>query len=225
MRYSPAALAPGLICAVAVALAGCSGGGSLSTPTPGSSATSQAPTAAATQPTQASSPSSPAASGVLKVSITGLPATPSLGYGTAPLQFGVTISNGTASTYHNITVLVWINHCTCLVNPIVPGAPNGTLQAEDTATGQWHSVTYDSAAGGMDYLLSVQQFPGITLGPGATDNYTLRIAFNPKSAQTGGPGRYAAGSTSLNATLVALPGHTVIGSNPAASIPLTVTNG
>jgi hypothetical protein len=210
-----------LCCALAgagaILLAACSSGGAAPAAaiSPKASATASA-APAATTPT-------PSLSGALTVSITGLAPTPSLGYGSAPLQFTVTLSNGSSSTYSNIMPIVYLAPCTCVNSP-APADPQGTMQVEDASTGQWQSVFYDHEGGGTDYLQTVQQFPGITLGPGATESYTLRLAFDALSQQ-GDASVLAAGHTSIDATVVTLPGHTVIGSDPAATIPLSVTTG
>ena len=216
MKKYPA-LALGLAGAAAIVLAGCSSGGGSSTASPPPAAAPSSPAAAAPASAAAAAPSG---SGALTVSITGLPADPSLSYGGAPIQFTVTLSNGTSSAYTNISPLVYVAQCSCYHGRI-PGEPKGTLQIQ-TDTGQWNSVQFDGMGGGMDYLLSVQQFPGITLPPGATASYMLRMAFNPLSQQGS---LFSAGQTSINATVVALPGHTVIGTDPAAKIPLSVITG
>lgn len=199
--------------AFATVLAACSSGGS---PTTGTSPKASSPTVAATAPAQPPASATPSLSGVLTVSFGGLPASPSLSYGGAPLQFNVTVRNGTSSTYKNITVVVSMGHCSCINSP-VPMAPPGTMQEEDTATGQWQSVTYDQEGGGTDYENVIQQ-PGFNLSSGASETFTFRIAFNPPSQQG-----YGAGQTTIDATVEALPGHTVIGKSPADSVPLKVT--
>lgn len=151
------------------------------------------------------------------MSIAGLPTAPSVAYGGAPVQFTVTLSNGTSSTYKAIGVVVSIGHCSCSHFPVAQ-APGGTMQLQDTATGQWQSIFYDTEGGGTDYL--DQPLGSVTLSPGATQSYTLRVALDSMSQLGSG---WFGGKTSIDATVVALPNHTVIGSSPAASVPLTVT--
>jgi hypothetical protein len=134
-----------------------------------------------------------------------------------PVQFTVTVSNGTSSTYKSIDVVVSMGHCTCNHSP-VPEAPGGTMELQNTATGQWQSIFYDTEGGGTDYLN--EPVGTITLNPGATQSYTLRVALDSMSQLGGG---WFSGKTSIDATVEALPDHTVIGSSPAASVPLTVT--
>ena len=117
------------------------------------------------------------------VSITGLPVNASLRYGARPVQFAVTIRNGTAHRYRNILPIVSLGHCTC--SPYeAQQAPGGTMAELDTATGTWNSIYYDSQGPSDDYLLvAPAQFPSLTLGPGTTAGYRLRIAFSPLSQQ------------------------------------------
>jgi hypothetical protein len=159
------------------------------------------------------------ASGVLTASITGLPASPSLGYGDPPLEFNVTLTNGTSSTYQNIGVVVSVGHCGC-TSPVTGAemAPVGTMQEQDPATGQWSSVPYIREGTGMDYLGGT--LGSITLSPGATQSYALRIAFNPLAQQGA---NWTAGQTSIDVTVVALPSHRQIGQSPAATVQLAVT--
>jgi hypothetical protein len=155
----------------------------------------------------------------LNVSITGLPANPSLTYGGPPLRFTVTLRNGTARRYRNILPIVSMGHCSCSPDE-AQMAPTGTMEDLNTATGQWKSIFYDSEGPSTDYLFfAPPQFARLTLDPGATTSYRLRIAFSPLSQQ----GNYAAGQTTIDVTLVALPSRTVIGSSPAVSAPLEVT--
>jgi hypothetical protein len=199
-----------------VVLAACSSGGGSPVPatTPGAS-----PTVVATSSSQppAASPT-PSLSGVLTVSFSGLPASPSLSYGAAPLQFDVTVTNETSGSYSNITIVVSLGHCTCVHSP-VEEAPQGAMQTQNGATGQWQSVFYDAEATGMDYL-NVTQVPGFTLSPGAARVFAFRLAFSPLPQQGSG---YGAGQMAIDATVEALPARTVIGGSPAASVPLSVT--
>lgn len=225
MPSARSVLGYGFTLAVGVTLAACSAGGGTpaANPPPKVAATTSTPVSAASPsltPAPAAS-ATPSLSGVLTVSFSGLASGPSLGYGGAPVQFTVTLSNGTSSTYRNITPLVYLGPCTCVAHAMVPTEPQGTMEVQDASTGQWHSIFFDHVGGGMDYLLSVQQFSGITLAPGATMSYTLRMAFNPLSQQ--GSADFGSGQTSIDATVVTLPDHTVIGTDPAAKIPLTVT--
>lgn len=155
----------------------------------------------------------------LGVSITGLPANASLSYGGRPIQFTVSLRNGTAHGYRNILPIVSLGHCTC--SPYeAQAAPGGTMAELDPATGKWNSIYYDCEGPSDAYLLlAPPQFPGLALGPGASARYRLRIAFSPLSQQ----GNYAAGQTTIDVTLVTLPSRTVIGSSPAVSVPLGVT--
>jgi hypothetical protein len=176
-------------------------------PTPG-----QSPTPArSTPPRSTRSPS-----GSLTVSITGLSGTPVLSYGGPPLQFGVYIDNGTARTHSDITFALSLAHCdTCYKSPAAM-APNGTMEEQDPATGQWHSIFYDREGTGMDYLNVTM--PGFSLSPGATASFTFRIAFDPLSQQPGA----SAGETAIDVTLETLPSHRVIGTMPGATVPLMV---
>jgi hypothetical protein len=217
---------------IAVALAVSSGpsgrttGHPVSTAAPGSPTPTSAkrstttPTAGPT-PTVSPSSSAPPLSGILTVSVSGLPADASLSYGGPPIQFTVTVSNGTATTYQDILLIVSLGHCTCSHYPSEM-APSGTLSELDTATGQWQSIFYDAEGTGMDYLLSAPpQFPSLTLSSGSSASYQLELAFAPLSQQ----GNYGAGQMSIDGTVVALPSRKVIGTSPAASVPLSVTTG
>jgi hypothetical protein len=155
---------------------------------------------------------------VLAVSFSGVQASPSLSYGGAPLRFGVTVTNGTPGAYSNITIVLSLGHCTCSKTP-VEEAPRGTMEEQDTAAGQWHSVLYDSEGTGMDYL-SVTQLPGFTLSSGSAQTFTFRLAFSPLSQQGAS---YGPGQLAIDATVETLPAHKVIGNIPAASVPLNVT--
>lgn len=225
MPSARSVLGYGFALAVGVTLAACSSGDGTpaANPPPKAPATTSTPASAGSPtstPASAASPT-PSRSGVLTVSFSGLAGHPSLSYGGPPVQFTVTLSNGTPSTYRNVTPLVYLGPCTCVTHAMVPTEPQGTMEVEDASTGQWHSIFFDHVGGGMDYLLGVQQFSGITLTPGGTVSYTLRMAFNPLSQQGGAD--FTSGQTSINATVVALPSHTVIGTDPAAKIPLAVT--
>jgi hypothetical protein len=204
-------------CVVAgVTLAGCSSGGGSPALTTSPSASASVVATSSPQPPPASP--TPSLSGVLAVSFSGVQAGPSLSYGAAPLQFNVTVTNRTSSAYSNITIVVSLGHCTCSKTP-AEEAPQGTLEEQDTATGQWHSLFYDTEGSGMDYL-NVTQLPEFTLNSGSGETFTLRLAFNPlpQRGSSYGPGQMA-----IDATVEALPAHKVIGNTPAASIPLNVT--
>jgi hypothetical protein len=225
---TPVAAAAAVVAVVAVSLAVAN-----RTPTPhrrtgpvpvhtvtGPSPTAKTPSPS-TSPTPGQSPkparSTPSPSGSLTVSITGLSGTPALGYGAPPLQFGVYVDNGTARTYSGITFALSLAHCdTCYKSPAAM-APDGTMEEEDPATGQWQSVFYDREGSGMDYLYVTR--PGFSLSPGATASFTFRLAFDPLSEQPGA----AAGATAIDVTLEALPSHRVIGTSPGATVPLMVS--
>jgi hypothetical protein len=154
-------------------------------------------------------------SGALTATITGLSATPVLRYGGPPVEFGVYVGNGTARTYSDITFALSLAHCyTCSTSPAKP-APSGTMQEEDSATGQWQSIFYDTEGTGMDWLQVTM--PGFSLSPGASVSFTFRIAFDPLSQQ---PENFGPGLTAIDVTLEALPSHTVIGTMPGESFPL-----
>ena len=203
----------GLAGAAAIALAGCSASGGTSTTSTPPPAASSAPAVSVPSPTAAPAPSG---SGALTVSITGLPAQPSLSLGGAPLRFTVNVRNGTSSAYHNITPVVWLDQCSCNSSP-VPGAPTGTLQEQDPTTGQWHSVFYDTLGGGMDYL-NVTQQPAFSLPSGATAIFTFRVAFGPPQSGS----NFHNGQTAIAVTVETLPSRTVIGLDPAAKAPVSV---
>lgn len=69
----------------------------------------------------------------------------------------------------------------------------------------------------MDFI--DQTLGSITLSPGAAQSYKLQVAFDSLSQQGSG---WFNGKTAIDATVVALPSHTVIGTSPAASVPLGV---
>jgi hypothetical protein len=152
--------------------------------------------------------------GQLRVSVTGLPAAPSLSPGGAPIQFTVVVSNGTAGTLSGITPIVYLDHCTCVHEPI-PLAPDGSLQLRQ-ANGSWKTVVYDSVGGGTDYLSANQVGPQ-TLRPGANVSFTFRLSFTAKQTAP-----VSAGTTSLDVAVVTLSNHTPI-SGASTQIPLTVT--
>jgi hypothetical protein len=202
------------------------GGPRQASPAPGSSQTTGPSTSAPGAPS-ASAPGNQPRSGLVSASVKGLPA--SLAYGAAPAEFTVTVSNGTSVTYTNLGLLVSLHDCTCSSAP-VPDAPEGTMQQQNPATGQWTSVYFDIEGGGMDYVDS-PVVSGITLRPGATQTYTFRMAFKPLSAQIG---MSATGTTGLDVNLEQLPVNLATGEpvfvggdedDPAATANLGVTNG
>lgn len=155
--------------------------------------------------------------GRLTVTITGLPANPALALGGAPLQFTVTVSNGTNQTYSDIAPIVALGHCTCNDSPM-PVAPNGTLQ-QLSAAGSWRTFFLDHIGGGTDFLNVLQQEP-FTLAPGTSRGFTFRISL--AAGQMG----FHAGTTSITVTMIQLPARLVIiGAGPAATATVTVTTG
>ena len=209
-------LAAGLIGAAAIALAGCSSSGGSSTASTPPAPSSSAPAVSVPSPTAVPAPSG---SGALTVSIASLPAHPSLNLGGASLRFTVSVRNGTSSAYPNITPVVWLDHCSCNSSP-VPVTPDGTLQEQDPATGQWHGVFYDTMGSGTDYL-NVTQQPGFSLPAGATAIFTFRVALDPPQSGFS----FHNGQTAIDVTVETLPGRTVIGLDPAAKAPVSVVTG
>jgi hypothetical protein len=213
----------GSVCATILALAGCAA----SAPSPPATSTTPAtvtpsvsaasPAATTTAPGSSPSAGAPASTGTgyLTVTISELASHPVLIVAGPPVQFTVTLRNGTTSTYRNITPLVSIGPCTCFSSEPVPVAPNGTLMEFDPATTGWRSVYYDKEGTGMDYILgNIVQQPPIALHPGTSVSFTFRIAL------TGWQPRpwLHAGQTPIDVTVVQLPGRTWIGNRPAASI-------
>jgi hypothetical protein len=208
----------GSVCATILALAGCAA----STPGPPAASTTPAtvtPSVSATTTAPGRSPGAgaPASTGTgyLTVTISEPASRPVLIVAGPPVQFTVTLRNGTTSTYRDITPLVSIGPCTCFSSQPVPVAPNGTLMEFDPATAGWRSVYYDKEGTGMDYILgNIVQQPPIALDPGTSVSFTFRITL------TGWQPRpwLHVGQTSIDVTVVQLPGRTWIGNRPAASI-------
>jgi hypothetical protein len=226
MSHRLAIAVSGSVCTVLLALTGCaastpsSPGGTPARAAPSTSATSpRATSSAATASSAAASPTAPTGTGYLTVTVGGLPSSPALTFGGPPMEFSVTLRNGTNHTYSDITPLVSIGHCTCSTSP-ARMAPMGTLAELDPATGSWHPVFYDRESTGMDYIMGdIVQQPPFALGPGATARFTFRIGL---SANQGTMMWLNSGQTAINVTVIQLPGRTWIGSRPAASASATV---
>jgi hypothetical protein len=199
MSYRRVAVAVGSFCALAIAVGGCSSGGS--GPQAGTTATSSttgpAATSAATVVAVPTSGSATSSRDGLTVSITGLPSRPALAPGGQALEFTVNIRNGTRRTYNDITPVVALEHCTCVSTAAQP-APKGTLQEYSLATGKWRTVSYDRVGTGMDYLNVIEQAP-LTLRPGATLSFTFRVRLVAATRQ---PLAVHAGRTGLLVTVV-----------------------
>jgi hypothetical protein len=151
----------------------------------------------------------------LTVTITGLPADPVFVFGGQPETFRVTLRNGSASTYRDISALVAIGHCSCSTSG-AELAPLGTLAELEPSNGSWHPVTYITEGTGTDFL-SENQLPPFTLAPGATAAFTFRLAFAALADQR--PTVVHAGQTGINVRVLTIPSHTQIGSET----DLTVT--
>jgi hypothetical protein len=95
-------------------------------------------------------------------------------------------------------------------------SPLGTLRVWDAATHTWHRVRYVTQGTGMDYLQETQ-LPAFGLAPGATASTTYRLALKPTQE------RLYPGSSIIDVTLEHGPSHQVLGTNPAVSVPVTVS--
>jgi hypothetical protein len=185
-----------------------------SAPVTSSAAAASTATAGTTAPPPAATPTTSApVTGFLDATIGVPPGAAQLSLSGTPLEFSVTLTNGTSHAYTDITPVVSIGHCTCASGG-AQLAPKGTLAY--LAGGSWRSTQYDTEGLGTDFLTDVQ-VGSVTLAPGATATWTFRVAFTP------GQSGYAAGRTSLDLTVVQLPAHKQIGASPAASVPVTVT--
>jgi hypothetical protein len=142
-----------------------------------------------------------------------------LAFGGQSAKFTVTLRNGSASTYRDITPLLSIGHCSCNPSP-VSLAPAGSLQELDPSTGNWHPVSYLKEGTGTDFLTGPVQQQPVTLAPSATASFTFRLALAPLSDQS--PGERA-GQTSVDVTVETVPGSKVIGHSDTAVLPVTVT--
>jgi len=203
MSYRRAAAAFGSFCALAIAVAACSSGGSGSqagsTATATSGANGTAPASAATAtvvPASTARASVSSASGVT-VSITGMPGQPALAPGGPSLEFTVDIKNGSHRAYRDVTPVVAIDHCTC-VSTAMQRAPKGTLQEYTLVGGKWRTVHYDTIGTGTAYLNVVEQTP-VTLNPGATLSFTFRVRLYGAARQAHA---VHAGQTGLLVTVV-----------------------
>jgi hypothetical protein len=220
MSYRRAAVAFGSFCALAIAVAGCSSGGT--GPQAGTTATSSttgpAATSAATVVAVPTSRSTTSSRDGLTVSITGLPSRPTLAPGGQALEFTVNIRNGTSRTYRDITPVIAIEHCTCVSTAAHP-APDGTLQEYSLVTGKWRTVSYDKVGTGMAYLNVIEQAP-LTLRPGATLSFTFRVRLRVAAHQAHA---VHAGQTGLLVTVVRhSPGGSVAAGATFASVRLGV---
>jgi len=203
MSYRRAAAAFGSFCALAIAVAACSSGGSGSqagsTAAATSGANGSAPTSAATAtvvPASTARASGSSVSGVT-VSITGMPSQPALAPGGPSLEFTVDIKNGSHRAYHDITPVVAIDHCTC-VSTAMQRAPKGALQEYTLVGGKWRTVYYNTIGTGTAYLNVVEQAP-VTLNPGATLSFTFRVRLYGAARQAHA---VHAGQTGLLVTVV-----------------------
>lgn len=188
-------------------------------PTPSQPSVSSAPPTpsipASSAPT--STPSAPVASGRVDITVAGLDTASELVAGGAPLQFTVTITNGTASGLSDVAPLVYLDHCGCTpTGPMPVGAsaagsnnvtPAGTLDYRAAGTDSWLSTRYDYAGLGMDYLY-VQQHPAISVPAHGSISIDYRLQLRPASELS----PFDSGSVPLIVTLVQP-------TTPGASIP------
>jgi hypothetical protein len=233
MRIVTAAAPAGCAAAIAViALAGCSSPPATTAPTTTPAAITAATAAPASAPPAAtpvaSLPPAPAASataspppasqpGLLTATITVLDTRSGLVPGGFPVPFTVTVTNRSAQTYGSILPLVSLSHCGCTASSLFPA---GILQERESTSNVWQTIPYDVEGFGTDYL-SADEPGGIQLlGPGGTVTFEYRVALNAATSA-----QVTAGPASIDVTLEQIPGHTVLGSAPAASAPVEVLSG
>lgn len=133
------------------------------------------------------------------------------------VRFRVTVTNRSAQTYSNVLPLVSLGHCSCTANTLFPA---GTLQERESTSNVWQAIPYDVEGFGTDYL-KVTEPGGIQLiSPGGMASFEYRVALKPATSTP-----VTQGQAALDVTLIALPGHTPIGHEPAASAPITVQSG
>jgi len=129
----------------------------------------------------------------------------------------VTITNPTKASYGNVMPLISLGHCACTASTLFPA---GTLQERDSTSNFWQTIPYDVEGFGTDYL-NVTDPGGVQMiSPGATASFEYRVALNPATSA-----QVTRGLGSIDVTLIALPGHTPIGSAPSASAPIDVQSG
>ncbi|EDY47391.1 hypothetical protein SSCG_00419 [Streptomyces clavuligerus] len=127
----------------------------------------------------------------LTVDITGLPASPRLVPGGAPLKFTVTMRNTGATDHPLIAPVVRFDQYDGGLAPL--GSVAGRLERFDPATGSWQPVFLPQASG-MDFLLAATG--GAPLPKGATTTIRYRV-----SVDTG----LRAGATELQVYAVSQP--------------------
>jgi hypothetical protein len=133
------------------------------------------------------------------MTLTGLPADPSLAVGGAPMIFTLVITNGTAVPYTDFMPIVSIGHCSCIHTPVAM-APDGTLELRQN-DGTWMTIPYDREGTGTDYLY-VNQVSPVTLLTGQSISFTYRIRINASQVPT-----VTNGETSLDIVLENMPGN------------------
>lgn len=212
----------------AVALTGCTGGGSR----PASAAQPAGPPASTTPVT--ATPSRPTASAPADASRQGggsqlVTITPKSSTTLRPggdfVTFDVAVDNTAGTTLRGATLVVSLGHCTCSHTP-VGMIPPGRMQIWDATGNGWKPVRFDAEGTGMDYLRAVDaRYGGFDLAPDDHLTVRLRVALDPVSASV----PVTDGTSAIDASLVRLTQdqpteeYTIIGGKAGtSSLPLRV---
>ncbi|MGW4247480.1 hypothetical protein [Nocardia sp. NPDC004722] len=131
----------------------------------------------------------------------------------AAIAFDFTIANPSATAAAQpIGIVASMGHCSCSSGG-AKMSPKGAMQLLDASTGTWKPVTFVREGTGMDYL-SIPVIPSVTLAPGQSTTYHMKVQLYTDPQET-----YTAGTSTITVNLK-VPDS--LQSLASANVPVTV---
>lgn len=159
------------VCAVILAVAGCSTDSAQSSPDDPEASECSADADSTPVPSVAPFGTIPDYAQI-SVTINGLPSgtiTP----GAAPAEVDVTLCNDSPVDYPAVGVVLVLTSCSCTTHPM--GIATGTIDRFDAATDTWVALPYPTMGGGMDYLGTFTDVQDLPKGTSLTVKYRVAL--------------------------------------------------